>query len=195
MALTVTYRDIASLHPDPQNTRTHSDGQVAQIADSIREFGFTNPVLITADGQLIAGEGRWLGAQLYNHRIDQSVAEYVGRELLKQIPCIVLDGLSDRQRRAYVIADNRIAQNSGWDWSKLADETSALVELDFDVDVLGFSDDELSAILSDGGVFPDGGPKPPKRAKPATDDRGDEPASKGVSRIMHTCPNCGTTFN
>jgi ParB-like chromosome segregation protein Spo0J len=177
MALRIVYRLVSDIYPDPMNTRIHPDAQVEQIAASILEFGFTNPILISPANQIIAGEGRWLGAQ---------------RAGLVEIPCVELDGLSEQQRRAYVIADNRIGLNSTWDWSKLESELTELLAGHFDVDVLAFSDAELESLLSSGDVFPDNSAKPPKRKK-------EQPAApqleKGVSKIVHTCPNCGHTFN
>lgn len=177
MALQIVYRNITEIYPDPMNTRIHPESQVEQIAASIRQFGFTNPVLISPANQIIAGEGRWLGAQ---------------RAGLSEIPCIELDGLTEQQRRAYVIADNRIGLNSAWDWSKLETELTELIAGHFDVDVLAFSDAELESLLSTGDVFPDNSPKPPKRKKEPVPVA---PLEKGVSKIVHTCPNCGHTFN
>ena len=97
---TIVRRRCAALIPYARNARTHSDQQVAQIADSIREFGFTNPVLIDEEDGIIAGHGRVLAAHLLG---------------LDEVPCIVLAHLSPTQRRAYVIADNKLALNAGWD--------------------------------------------------------------------------------
>lgn len=192
MELTIVYRRVQDLTPDPNNTRTHSAAQVDQIAVSILTFGFTNPVLITPANQIVAGEGRWLGVQRANELVADPKSDYYGRPEIGGIPCVVLHGLTDQQRRAYVIADNRIAQNSGWDWAKLESELSDLVDGNFDVDVLAFTDSELEALLSDGGILPDNTTKPPKR-KPSASKSPE--VSKGVSKIMHTCPNCGEIFN
>ena len=120
------------LIPYARNSRTHSDEQVAQIAASIREFGFCNPVLIDAQNTIIAGHGRVLAA---------------GRMKLETVPCLRLTHLTDAQRRAYVIADNRIALSSGWDSELLANELSDLHADDFDMGLLGFDADELSSLL------------------------------------------------
>jgi ParB-like chromosome segregation protein Spo0J len=96
----VVWRGIEALIPYARNARTHSDAQIAQIAGSIREFGFTNPVLIDEAGGIIAGHGRVLGARQLG---------------MDQVPTIALTGLSEAQRRAYVIADNKLALNAGWD--------------------------------------------------------------------------------
>lgn len=123
---------VKKLLPYARNSRTHSDEQVGQIASSIKEFGFTNPILIDKDNQIIAGHGRLMGAN---------------RLQMKEVPCIRLSHLNESQKRAYVIADNKLALNAGWDEELLALEIKDLQELDFDVSLLGFSDDELNGIL------------------------------------------------
>jgi len=115
--------DTAALVPYARNARTHSPAQVAQIAASIREFGFTNPVLVDAAGTIIAGHGPALAAQQLQ---------------LAQVPCIRLAHLTETQRRAYVLADNQIALQSGWDADLLADELAALADADFDITLAGF---------------------------------------------------------
>ena len=122
----------ADLIPYARNSRTHSDEQVAQIAASIREFGFCNPVLIDAKNTIIAGHGRVLAA---------------GRMKLETVPCLRLSHLTDAQRRAYVLADNRIALSSGWDSELLANELSDLHADDFDMALLGFDAKELETLL------------------------------------------------
>lgn len=150
--LEVTYRLIESLIPYARNSRTHSDAQVAQIAASIREFGWTNPVLIDADGGIIAGHGRVMA----------------GRKLgIKEAPCIVLDNLTDAKRRAYVIADNKLALNAGWDVELLKIELGDLKNLDFDLSLTGFDPGELANLLADkteGLTDPDAVPETPARA-------------------------------
>jgi ParB-like chromosome segregation protein Spo0J len=133
--LMVEYRPLDSLVPYARNARTHSDAQVAEIAGSIRAFGFTNPVLIAEDGTLIAGHGRVLAARKLG---------------MTEVPAIVLAGLSETQRRALVLADNRIALNAGWDEDLLALELSDLQEAGFDLGLTGFSGDELQSLLSPG---------------------------------------------
>ena len=118
----------ATLIPYARNARTHSEAQVAQIAGSIQEFGFYNPVLIDADNGIIAGHGRVMAANLLK---------------LERVPCIRLEHLSDAQKRAFILADNRIALNSGWDTEMLANELSKLSEEEFDLGLLGFDEDEL----------------------------------------------------
>lgn len=124
-------RPVTDLVPYARNSRTHSPEQIQQLAASIREFGFTNPVLIDPDGGIIAGHGRVLAAR------DAG---------LEEVPTIVLSHLTDVQRRAYVIADNKLALNSGWDHDLLRAEVLALGD-DFDLDVLGFGDDLSNVLL------------------------------------------------
>ena len=127
--LTVTYKPIGDLIPYARNSRTHSDVQVAQIAASIKEFGFTNPVLIDEDGGIIAGHGRVLGARKLG---------------MDEVPTIALEGLTKTQRKAYVIADNKLALNAGWDEELLKVELEELQGDGFDIELLGFDADELA---------------------------------------------------
>ena len=122
----------ADLIPYARNSRTHSDEQVAQIAASIREFGFTNPVLIDGQDTIIAGHGRIMAAQKLK---------------LSHVPCIRLSHLTEAQKRAYVIADNKLALIAGWNDEMLRLEIDELKSLDFDVGLLGFSDDELKKYI------------------------------------------------
>ena len=130
----VERRSISSIIPYARNSRTHSDEQVAQIAASIKEWGFTNPILIDIDGEIIAGHGRLLAAQKLG---------------LKEVPCITAVGWSDAQKKAYVIADNKLALNAGWDNDMLAIEFGELKDLDFNLDLIGFDSDELANILKE----------------------------------------------
>lgn len=123
----------ADLIPYAMNSRTHSADQVAQIAASIKEFGFTNPVLIDAENGIIAGHGRLQAAQKLK---------------LREVPCLRLGHLTEAQKRAYVIADNKLALNAGWDEDALKAELERLQEEDFDIDLLGFDEDELSDLLA-----------------------------------------------
>lgn len=124
---------VGDLIPFAKNSRTHDDGQVAQIAASIKEFGFTNPILIDEQGGIIAGHGRLLAARKLQ---------------LAEVPCIRLSHLSDAQKRAYVIADNKLALNAGWDDEMLALELGDLKDMDFDLSLTGFSTDEINALLT-----------------------------------------------
>ena len=124
---------LARLLPYARNARTHSDDQVAQIAASIVEFGFTNPILVGGDGVIVAGHGRLAAARKLG---------------LEAVPVVVLDHLSPTQRRALVIADNRIAENAGWDDAMLRTELEALQEDGFDLDLTGFDPDALAELLA-----------------------------------------------
>lgn len=147
---------VKVLLPYVRNSRTHSHDQIGQIASSIKEFGFTNPILIDADNQIIAGHGRLMAAN---------------RLQMKEVPCIRLSHLTESQKRAYVIADNKLALNAGWDDELLALEIKDLQDLDFDVSLLGFSDDELSSIMDklveevEGLTDEDDVPEPPEEPK------------------------------
>lgn len=144
---------VDAITPYDRNARTHSDAQVLQIAASIREFGFTNPVLLDADYELIAGEGRLRAAKLIG---------------LEKVPCIRLGHLTEAQKRAYVLADNKIALNAGWDETRLAAELDALRAMDFDLAPIGFTDEEITNLLDYGATgaldampdLPDGDKEP-----------------------------------
>ena len=139
--LTIDYRKTGELIPYINNSRTHSEQQVQQVAASIKEFGFTNPILIDEDSGIIAGHGRLQAAQIMG---------------MDEVPTITLEGLTEAQRKAYVIADNKLALNSGWDDELLKVELEILSDLDFDLDILGwdvlpdFKDDVDYSILEDG---------------------------------------------
>lgn len=123
---------IGKIKKDPRNARTHSKDQIAAIARSMQEFGWTMPCLVRENGQLIAGEGRWLA----------------GKQLgFKDAPVIVARGWSDKQCRAYALADNQIASKSGWDENILDAELKALGDMGVDLDLTGFSDADLEEIL------------------------------------------------
>ena len=121
--LTIDYRKTGELIPYINNSRTHSEQQVQQVAASIKEFGFTNPILIDEDSGIIAGHGRLQAAQLLGQN---------------EVPTITLEGLTQAQRKAYVIADNKLALNSGWDDELLKVELEVLSDLDFELDILGW---------------------------------------------------------
>ena len=139
--LKIELRQVGELIPYVRNSRTHSEAQVAEIAGSIKAFGFVNPVLISEDGDIIAGHGRVMAAQILK---------------MAEVPCIPLGHLSDDERRALVIADNRIALNAGWDFDMLAVELDALRDADFDISLLGFSPAELNDLIG----TPNLGPEP-----------------------------------
>lgn len=160
----------ADLIPYARNSRTHSESQVAQIAGSIREFGFTNPVLIDADNGIIAGHGRVMAA---------------GKIGMKEVPCIRLAHLTDIQRRAYIIADNKLALNSGWDEEMLGLELADLREMDFDLGLLGFDDFAIEQFLN-----------PPEQETNDTppDSSGKEIDVDGME-MQCACPKCGFEFD
>ena len=128
MAKRIELWPVERLVPYVRNARTHSDDQVAQIAASIVEFGFTNPILVDSDAGIVAGHGRLLAARKLG---------------LPEVPVIVLDHLSEIQRRAYVLADNRLALNAGWNDEALATELAAIEAEGFDLAVIGFTDQEI----------------------------------------------------
>ena len=135
-------RAIAVLRPYPGNARTHSRKQIKQIAASIERFGFINPVLVSDDGEIIAGHGRVEAAKLLD---------------LKVVPTLALSHLSAAERRAYVLADNKLALNAGWDREILAIELQTLVDLEFEVELTGFSLAEIDLVLDEAGdADPDG---------------------------------------
>jgi len=133
---------VDRLIPYARNSRTHSDEQVAQIASSIREFGFTNPVLIDGNDGIIAGHGRVLGARKLG---------------MDAVPCVRLEHLTETQKRAYIIADNKLALNAGWDDEMLALEFEELRGEDFDLSLTGFDAEELDALMgeAEGGEYDD----------------------------------------
>jgi len=180
---TVEMLGLDALIPYANNTRTHSEEQVAQVAASIREFGFTNPVLVDADNGIIAGHGRVLAARKLG---------------LAEVPCIRLAHLDDRQKRAYVIADNKLALNAGWDDELLALELGALKDDGFDIGLTGFSEDELAALVVpeviEGQTDEDAVPEAPEEPKTVEGDVwvlgrhrlmcGDSTSIDAVERLM-----------
>jgi len=155
----------ADLIPYARNSRTHSPEQTAQIAGSIREFGFTNPVLIDADNGIIAGHGRVMAAQKLG---------------LDKVPCIRLSHLTETQKRAYIIADNKLALNSGWDEEMLGLELSDLREADFDLGLMGFNAEEIESALN---------PDEPDFEPGTEDDQGRLDEKSPIE-----CPHCHKFF-
>src|SRR5262245_38182706 len=152
--LAVTYRAISDLIPDPRNARTHPKRQIDQLKASIQEFGFTNPILVDPDGHIIAGHGRLQAARAMG---------------FADVPTIILSGLSEVQKRALRIADNKIALNAGWDLEILQQELGELASIDVDIDptLTGFSSGEIDVILSS-AADPDDEVIPPTPATPRT---------------------------
>ena len=156
---------IEALIPYARNSRTHSDGQVAQIAASIKEFGFTNPVLIDETGSIIAGHGRVLAARKLG---------------MADVPSIRLTHLTEAQKKAYVIADNKLALNAGWDDEMLAVELTDLKDMGFDLDLTGFSADELTEVMFGKIIDP---------------ESPDEFKEVDETDMGHKCPRCGFEFD
>ncbi|MFY7851909.1 MAG: site-specific DNA-methyltransferase [Brevundimonas sp.] len=154
-------RSPSDLRPYSRNARTHSRKQVRQIADSIERFGFTNPVLVSDDGEIIAGHGRVEAAKLLG---------------LRTVPTLQLSHLSAEERRAYVLADNKLALNAGWDQDILAIELQALIDLDFDVSLTGFSLAEVDFTL-------DAARERDPEAPPGVEDEIPAMAAEAVTRM------------
>jgi len=127
----IQYKTVSELEPYDKNARNHSLSQIKQIADSIKEFGFTNPILIDGDRGVIAGHGRLYAARLLE---------------MPKVPCIELSHLTEDQKRAYVIADNQLALNADWDFDILQKEIDQLKDADFDVSITGINFDELGNV-------------------------------------------------
>jgi hypothetical protein len=158
--LAITWRPIEALKPYPRNARTHSKKQIREIADSISTFGWTNPVLVDGSGGIIAGHARVEAAKLLG---------------LEKVPTIGIEDLTEAQKRAYILADNKLALNAGWDEVILAEELEGLLatEIDFGIEVTGFSIPEIDSLIDglvpveDGDpledILPDEGPPVSKR--------------------------------
>ena len=180
MAKRIELWPLARLKPYDRNARIHSAEQVAQIAASIVEFGFVNPILVDSNDGIIAGHGRL------------SAAQELG---LKSVPVVVLDHLSDRQRCAYVIADNKLALNAGWDTDLLRAELGELAELDFDMDLIGFSDSELSGLLSDVQELEAENQSEVEKLPAEKNYEGaTEYSEDSFQNFKHQCPRCGFEF-
>jgi DNA modification methylase len=128
---------IERLRPYEKNARTHSQEQVDQLVKSIEEFGFTNPILVDSGDGILAGHGRLMAAKVAG---------------MRQVPVVVLDYLDEDQRRAYILADNKLAMNAGWDDEMLREEIEALKDAEFDLDLIGFSEEELEDLFDGEGV-------------------------------------------
>ena len=153
--LKVVYRNVSELIPYARNARTHSDEQIERIANSIKEFGWTNPILIDGENGIIAGHGRILAARKLG---------------IEKVPTIELSGLTEAQKRAYIIADNRLALDAGWDEEMLKLEFAELEKEGFELSKTGFSDEEINEMMTDldrevEGVEDVEAPEPPKNPK------------------------------
>jgi len=162
----ITRRKVASLIPYARNSRTHSDEQVGQIAASIKEWGFTNPILVDIDGEIIAGHGRLLAAQKLN---------------IDEVPTMTAVGWSEAQKRAYVIADNKLALNAGWDETLLKIELKDLSDFKFNLPDIGFSLDELASLFDE-----------PNFEAGTEDDQG---KLDQLNPKMVTCPHCSAEWD
>jgi len=160
-------KPIELLKPYENNPRVHSDKQIGQIVSSIKEFGFTNPVLIDRGDRIIAGHGRVLAASKLG---------------ITTIPCIILDGLTREQLRAYIIADNKLAENASWDRELLTSEIIELKEHDYDLALLGFNEEEILAILEPIEV-------------PNFDQQETDSQPRLDKLNLMECPHCGETFD
>lgn len=161
----IVYKKVNELIPYINNSRTHSEEQVNQIVANINEFGFTNPLLIDEKDNIIAGHGRLLASKKLK---------------MEEVPCIVLSGLTEAQKKAYVIADNKMALNAGWDFNLLSLELENLKELDFDLELTGFDTDEIDSLL---GTNED-----------IQDNDYEEQELKENKTELHKCPECGCEF-
>tara|TARA_B110000211_G_scaffold64348_1_gene73884 strand:- start:5582 stop:6358 length:777 start_codon:yes stop_codon:yes gene_type:complete len=159
--LSIEYKSTGELIPYVNNSRTHSEQQIQQVAASIKEFGFTNPLLIDEDGGIIAGHGRLQAAQLLK---------------LDEVPTITLAGLTEAQKKAYVIADNKLGLNAGWDETLLQVELNSLNESDFDISLLGFDKEEMLEILGENALDGLGDESYTKKVDiPTYEPKGDKP--------------------
>jgi ParB-like chromosome segregation protein Spo0J len=165
---------IDKLVPNARNARTHSDEQVAQLAASIEEWGWTIPVLVDETGGIIAGHGRVMAA----HRLG-----------LENVPVMVASGWSESKKRAYMLADNKLTLNSAWDLDRLAIEIAELRASDFDISLAGFSESEIGELLkADGGGLTD-----PDEAPDAPEIPVSKPGDVWLLGAVVKCPKCGKT--
>lgn len=134
MKLKIEYQPLERLHDYEQNARVHPPSQIEQLCQSIAQFGFLNPVLVRADGTIVAGHGRVMAARKLG---------------LDQVPCIRVEHLTDEQIRAFTLADNKLALNAAWDFEKLSAELNSLVESNFDIGLIGFDASELDNLLAE----------------------------------------------
>ena len=165
MSLEIVYKSTKDLIPYVNNSRTHSDEQITQVASSIKEFGFTNPILIDEAGGIIAGHGRLMASKKLG---------------LEEVPTITLHGLTEAQKKAYVIADNQLALNAGWDMDKLQVEVDQLIEQNFNVDLLGFDKSFLDELLDINESEVDDNPYTKKVDIPVYEPTGEKPDVKDL---------------
>lgn len=184
MSLKLESRDIDTLNPYQNNAKVHSQEQIEQIAASILEFGFNDPLSIDNGNMLVTGHGTHAALKLLVSR---------GNVEFQNVDCIILDHLSERQKRAYILAHNRIAQNSTWNFEKLSVEMDALINADFDVEMIGFNEQELDSLLKmDRSILPDDlESKPVVNPEPESKEK----RSRAKSVLVHKCPECGHEFH
>lgn len=159
-------RSIQKLIPYARNSRTHSDAQVAQIAASIKEWGWTMPILVDEQGGIIAGHGRVLAARSLGH---------------KDVPVVIASGWSETKKRAYVIADNKLALNAGWDNDMLKAEIDELIESGYGMDLIGFDSDDLEKLVNEQSFEPG--------------NEGDQGKLDQLDPKWVSCPHCGKEFD
>ncbi len=169
MAKRIELWSLEKLKPYKKNARTHDEFQISQIAASIVEFGFVNPILVDEEDGILAGHGRYLAA------------ESLG---MTEVPVIPLTHLSENQKKAYILADNKLALNAGWDMSLLREEITELDLEDFTLPLIGFDDQELSTLLE------------PESLEEGYDQDGvTELGEEDFNKFDHECPRCGFEFN
>ena len=178
--LDIEYLPTATLHAYPRNARTHSKKQIKQIAESIRQFGFTNPLLIDDHHMILAGHGRLAAARILD---------------MSEVPCVRLSHMTAAQKKAYVLADNKLALNAGWDEELLAEELEALLGCDagFDVSITGFTLAEVDQLIEGKAIIEDGDP-----ADDAMPENGDGPALCRPGDIWQLGPHrliCGDSLD
>lgn len=177
-------RDITVLKEYDRNANDHPPEQLEEIAASVLEFGYNDPITVDENDTVLTGHGTRRALLLLVER---------GREEFRTVDVIVAPHMSDRQKRAYILAHNRIARNSVWNFDKLSAELNDLVEMDFSIDVLGFDEQEIDSLLKlDSSILPDETPavQPP----PADDSEPKEKRTRAKSKILHTCPACKHEF-
>ena len=160
----IIYKNIDELIPYENNPRIN-DEAVEYVKNSIKEFGFTNPILIDEKDNIIAGHGRLMASKKLG---------------MEEVPCIVLEGLTEAQKKAYIIADNKMALNAGWDFNLLSLELENLKELDFNLELTGFSVDEIDGLLNTN--------------EDIEDNDYEEQDLKENNTQLHKCPECGCEF-
>jgi len=168
-------KPISDLIPYARNPRTHTEHQVDQIAASIREWGWTMPVLVAEDGTIIAGHARVQAAQKLG---------------IEEAPCIVAEGWTEAQRKAYVIADNQLTVNGGWDNELLGVEIKELGDEGFDLSLTGFSADEVEQLSAQADATDEG-----NTDEDEAPDSSTEEVDPDEYDLAHTCPKCGFEFD